>query len=392
MRKRHSGKRSLRSVSGKRKSSKSRKIRKLSRKLRKYKQKYKSSRQSRTAVLTHVDHSMKKVLFAKAIARGSSDKRYDSCTCTVSNHMSDAVPFNLDPVWMTPFGKMLGLQSTAVAGTSSFIPFDCLNGLPSGRGDQNFLRHANMYTQYRIKCIRFEYVPFNAVTGRETVFNLNAVPTLGVQPESANTEFAGKYWLVKWPNKSGTFQDFGVNFSGPVGNQRIYNTAALMDPSVVKIPLAEKFVLTWKPKVLGYKTVAFRPLNLAAGAASSEPSFMPTAKKFPWTNIIDNVELPPPAGQPIDEQAVGVTPLSVGGVLYNTQGLRLQMSFPLISCYDSVNNVYDPAPLTWGRWVMTTVFEFKTKRDRAAVVGGQFDETVSLNQTNFVPTGQFTSV
>lgn len=319
-----------------------------------------------------------------------SKKRYDSCVTTISNHVSDIAPLVTDGTFMTPFPFFLGLSSSVAQQTAGFIPFDCLNGIPSGRTDLNFMRHANMYTHFRIKAIRWEYTPATAVTGRESILACAALPVGAPEPERSNTILTGTYWLVKWPNKSGTFQDFGVNLSGPAGNNRLYNTAALMDPSTIKIPITEKFVLTWKPKVLGYKPQLFRPMNTVVGPATTAvQAYQVTAKKFPWSPIVDNVESVLVAPE---DQAIGQQPVSSGGNLYNTQSLRMPMSFPMISCYDSVNNEFPASAVTYGRWTMQTVFEFKYKRDRAAVITGFLQEDVPLNNAAAVPSGQNISV
>lgn len=327
-------------------------------------------KRSRKHLLSSVDHSSKCLTFSKAIAKGISKKRYDSCTCIVSDHISGVGP-DISSLVMTPFQTVFGLTNL----TQAFTAFSCMNGAGSagGSGDQEFTRHANMYTHFRVKCIRFEFVPTTANTGRESVlpcaFGDNGITVDAVAARmDRNQVVSSQVWMLKWPNKSGTFQDFGINFANP-GVNHIYNSAALLDPTVIKIPVTEKFAFNWKPKILGYRTSTWRPLTAGGGANTNpEGTFYPVAKKYPWTSIIDNFDN---AAAPGIDQQVGMIPVGAAtgsAGPYNTTGLRQPMSFPLISVYDSYNNVFVNASgfEAYGRWTMHTVFEFKNKRGYAA--------------------------
>ncbi len=275
---------------------------------------------------------------------------------------------------MVPFASAFELSTNNSSQTPFFIPYHCLNGF--GTNDQEFMRHANMYTQYRIKCIRFEYVPTTACAKGTTL------PMTSVYPPSitttdvraamdANQINSSTLWLIKWPNKkTGLFQDFGVNFNNTLTN-RLSNQRALNDPNVIKIPVTEKLVLSWKPRILGYKPVMFRTLNsLTSASEKAQDNFLPSSKSFPWMNIIDNVEAF--VGNP--NEVVGVNPVNgtTGGFTgpYNTTGLRVQMSQPQIAMYNTVYNTFvTPADFeSTGRWYMHTVFEFRRKRDQYAEI------------------------
>lgn len=273
-------------------------------------------------------------------------------------------PPQLSSSIMVPFASALELATNNASQTPFFIPMHCLNGF--GATDNDFLRHANMYTQFRIKCIRFEFVPTTAFTSGATIPVTSDFPSAVTTDDTrvaldTNQVNSSTVWLIKWPNKStGQFQDFGTNLNNAAINH-IFNKSALMDPSVIKIPVTEKLVLTWKPKILGFKPLLFRGYNTIVSAnATATQSVVPCAKKFPWMNIIDNTET---ATIPNPSEYTGVNVnTQQGGV--NTTALRSQMSQPLLGMYDTV---YDRflEPTTFnitGRWYMHTVFEFKNKR------------------------------
>lgn len=329
-------------------------------------------------------------MFSKAIAKGSSYKKYDSCTTIRTNCLGPAVTGpgsvpNINGQTMVPFQTVFNLNTD----TPAFIPYHCLNA--AGSRDYNFTRHANMYTHYRIKCIRFEFVPTNAVTGNETSLPMAAVEPAAVTDLTANVLYnnakvGSQVWMIKWPRKStGTFQDLGYNLDTPVPvNQLITGDVAFADPSVIKIPVTEKLVLSWKPRILGYRTSTFRPLENVLGSAPQQ-TFYPVAKKFPWTQIIDNFEGTTILNQ---EQVGGVkeTTAAVGFPgPYNTTGLRCPMTYPLIGCWDHARNQFMGA-IDWaavGRWTMHTVFEFKNKRAFNAGPITVFEETIPVNPTGF---------
>lgn len=362
----------------------------------KYRKRYmrKLRRKSKKSIIRDIDHSGKGLQFARAIAKGISRKAYDTCVSVQTNHVVPdgwvltGNPPQIDATYMTPFGRVFELQSSLSADQSNFCPFSCMNGF--GAREHEFNRHANMYTQFRVKAIRFEFVPTTAVTGRESILPCTAgVPsstTLDdvLQAMDSNQSISSTYWIVKWPYKStGMFQDFGMNLHSTSPYPRV--DSALVDPSCIKIPITEKLVLTWKPKIMGYKTKSWVPLNTSSGFGSDnvKQSFEPTAKKFPWLNILANYH--PSSGQ----QAVKYVPdveipsvtVGVSTNEYNTENLRVSMTQPLLACYDSLTNQF-LAPARWpitGRWTMHTVFEFRCKRSLAA---GQLSNTINENTAN----------
>lgn len=290
---------------------------------------------------------------------------------------------------MVPFASAFELSTNNAAQTPYFIPLHCLNGF--GSTDSDFLRHANMYTQFRVKCIRFEFVPTTAFTNNTTMpITSDFPPAVGVDDTRAamdtNQINAGTVWMIKWPNKkTGEYMDYGVNLNNPSVNH-ILNKSALMDPTVIKIPVTEKLVLTWKPKILGFKPLYFRGYNTIVSAnAQAIKSDVPCAKKFPWMNIIDNTET---ATIPNPNEIVGlnINP-SQGGV--NTTALRAQMSQPLIAMYDTVYDRYlEPATFNvTGRWYMHTVFEFRNKRHPHAPVSATEFAEGTLTYTDMGPPG-----
>ena len=331
-------------------------------------------------------------MFIKAIAKGTERRRYDSCTCVVTDFMGANATNNpvLDPAVMVPLHTMLDLNDI----TPSFIPYQLLNG--KGATDQEFSRHANMYTQYRVKCIRFEYVPANAIVGQESNFPILTEPvddTTDVVAGiiQANTINTSCMWMIKWPNKrTGTFQDFGYNVNNPTNNL-ISNRLALTDPTVIKIPITEKLVLSWKPRVCGYRNVNWRPLEQPIGVSFMQNTTYPVAKKFPWTNIIDNFDS---VGTAVDDELIGVTEdTAISSGPYNTTGLRCPMTYPLIACYDAFNERFLASAdfPSCGRWTIHTVFEFRNKRGFNAGPVITFAENVTKNTTGMptVPTINF---
>lgn len=337
-----------------------------------------------------VDHSGLIGKYAGYIAKAVSRRAYDTCCTVVTNWITAAAnpspnPPQLNASVMMPFATVFELAKNQNGTTPQFVPFHCLNGTPHAASDAEFYRHLNMYQQYRIKCIKFEFVPTNAYTGEESSLPQSVnYPAGSADPVAAfmaaNHSASASVWMVKWPKKNGTFGDFGVNPADPAVNN-LFNSAALADPSVIKIPITEKFVLTWKPKVLGFRPVLFRTIgDLVNTSTHADAASLPVAKKFPWTNIVDNFDA---VGKPVLDQLVGDIPVSgtVGNVgPYNTAGLRMPMSAPLIGCYNAATNQFvDPA--SWqmtGRWTMQTVFEFRQKRDRAAGSFVPFNESQPL--------------
>lgn len=361
----------------------------------KYRKRYmrKLRRKSKKSIIRDIDHSGKGLQFARAIAKGVSRKAYDSCVSVQSNHIVPdgwvltGNPPQLSETYMTPFGRVFELQSGVSQDQSNFCPVVCMNGF--GAREHEFLRHANMYTQFRVKAIRFEFVPTTAVTGRESVLPCTVgVPSTTtddvLQAMDANQSISSTYWMVKWPNKkTGTFQDFGLNLANP-SSPYPRNDSALIDPSVIKIPITEKLVLTWKPKMLGYKTKTWIPLNTSTGFGTNnyQPSYEPVAKTFPFLNIISNYHAS--SGQQATQYVPDIPmPNVTVGVLaqeYNTENIRVSMSQPLLSVYDSLSNQFLKTtswPVT-GRWTMHTVFEFRNKRDRAAGVIQSVNEGTAL--------------
>lgn len=365
MRRGHSGKRKLRRMQRGKRSRKS--------------SGYKKARIGKKAkhLLNFIDHTSKKtrMAFAGSIAKATTRWKYDSCVCVTTGACNAADPPALQGPLMQPWATVFEYASLSSTRTPFLIPLQLLNGGVQGQVDPEFQRHATMYTQYRIKCIRFEYTPWTAVTGSKSMLPINAQSAaIGTGDRVAdimgyNTAAASHVWLVKWPNKkTGEFGDFGTNFNNPT-NTNVFTSSALVDPTVIKIPCSEKMVLTWKPKVLGYRPVLFRTLNtLLSTSTSSTEANLPVAKKFPWTNIVDNFESTTKG--PL-EQVVGDIPVS--GVFgntgpYNTAGMRMPLTQPLLACFDIANNqvINGSAFLNYGRFTVHTVFEFRNKRDRAA--------------------------
>lgn len=281
---------------------------------------------------------------------------------------------------MTPFSLALGMSSTSDAGnTDAFVPYDIFSGQPYLMGE--IMRHANMYRQYRIKCIRWEFTPSTAVVGRESVLNVyTGQPNTGATTDPVagymdrNTRAASLFWYIKWPHKNGTFQDFGYNLSGSGtlgSNTNVTTIGAMIDPTTIRIPATEKLVLFWKPKVMGQKVLNWMPINTAAGPQPLQQSFAKSyAKKFPWTYIIDNVEQG--HANAADANVTGQLPIvDPVGNKYNTTGLRMPMTQPLLALYDSSTNTFldtsNLTPFIAGRWYMHVVVEFKQKYNYSAV-------------------------
>lgn len=347
------------------------------------KRKSRKSRKSRRSTLPSVDHSSKGLKFSRSIAKGISRKSYTTTTIHRTGYWDGNVAGNqvyLRSNFMTPFAWALGLQNNVNAGnTNAFIPYDIFQGAPNLMGE--IMRHANMYRQYRVKCIRWEFVPTTAVVGRESVLNVYTGqvntgtatdPVAGYMDR--NTRAASLMWFIKWPHKNGTFQDFGFNLSGSGtsgANTNVTTSGALIDPTTIRIPVTEKLVLFWKPKVMGQKVQNWMPLNTLSGAVPLTQAFAKSyAKKFPWTYIIDNVEQG--HGNPNDANITGQGPTidPSTALPYNTTGLRMPMTQPLLGIYDSSTNLFlgtaDLLPFITGRWDMHVVLEFKQKYNYTA--------------------------
>lgn len=343
-------------------------------------------RKRKRSSLPHVDHSSKGLYFAKAIQRGLSRQQYSSSVSVQTNHISTAGhlvpnPPQLSATVMTPFATVFELSTNNTDQTPFFVPYHCLSNF--GANDHEFLRHANMFTQYRIKGIRFEYVPTTSMAKGTVLPITSEYPYQGVSPSDVklamddNQVNSSTVWLIKWPNKrTGLFQDFGGNLSNPSVVQ-LGTNLALNDPSVIKIPVTEKLVLSWKPRILGYKPVMFRTTNSSGQqSVEAQDNFLPAAKPFPWMNIVDNVENPALAGA---SEAIGVTTVSgTTGTAgpYSTTALRVQMSQPMIAMYNTALDTFI-TPETFsstGRWFMHTIFEFRNKRDRMVGNGAVLQE------------------
>lgn len=282
--------------------------------------------------------------------------------------------FALNDVYMVPFHQFTTLGSSGVFGKiDALVPLQLIGNEGSGiYGSQEFMRHMNMYRQFRVKCIRFEYTPTNAVTGIESNMTVQG-PGQTVTADDAtskiinrNTNVSATYWIVKWPNKQGQFQDWGLNLSGTTAlTGNIKNLNMLVDPSCVKVPVCEKFVLFWKPRLMGRKLVSFMPTQFTSGVGESA-NFMPKSItksiKFPWVNTIDNYD----SGHVVADSAYMTGQnLNDISVKNNMTGLWSPMSQPIIALYDSVANEFlnseEAKNYCMGRWRIHTVFEFRHK-------------------------------
>lgn len=355
-------------------------------------------RKLRKSIIRDIDHSGKSAKSVdRAILKGISRKGYAATTIVSTRTTvggagagpSPSTAFVCHSSYMQPFHIFTRLGGTGSGDTNALIALDLIGGAGNISANSEFMRHANMYTQYRIKCVRFEFVPINAVDGKESVNVAYAGPVRsGVAADEVaglmdrNAQAAGTYWVVKWPNKSGVFQDWGVNLAGTsTASANIQTSAMLIDPGAIKIPVTEKLVLFWKPKVMGTKVINWMPLNQAAVRAPTSQAWGRTvAKPYPWTNIIDNTE----AGHTLtgDVRLTGFTPQLNMGSNWNTTTLRMPMTEPVLGCYNSATNQWldntGIADLVTGRWTMHTVFEFRRKRPvYAEVTGSSIQENIS---------------
>lgn len=181
-----------------------------------------------------------------------------------------------------------------------------------------------------------------------------------------NTDMGSCVWIIKWPNKNGVFQDFGVNLnSTTVTGANIKTLNMLADPSAIKVPVGEKLVLFWKPKIMGTKFMQFMPTQTTTTGNYSVPSFNSVSKavKFPWSNIVDNFE----AGHAVPNAAylVGQQPNSLPSGPNSMHALYYAMTQPLIALYNTNTDQFlgteAAQEVTMGRWRIHTVFEFRNK-------------------------------
>lgn len=327
---------------------------------------------------------------AKAIAKGISRKAYTSTTITTTKHLINE-PFVLNNTFMNPFHIFTKLGDTGTPGyVDALVPIQLI-GTEGGlgtNGSQEWMRHMNMYRQFRVKCIRFEYVPTNCVVGNESVLSVQGAGTQ-ISPDDAtskiiqiNTDMSSCVWLIKWPNKQGVFQDFGLNLYGTnTGTGNLKNLNMLADPSVIKVPCSEKLVLFWKPKILGRKFTMFMPTIVTTNGESAEnmPKALSKAVPFPWTNIIDNYD----QGHTVANSAyiTGQNLSTYQGTENNTTGLYYPMSQPLIALYNTRTNEFlddaEAQAVTNGRWRIHTVFEFRHKMGYTANIEQQPPSTLT---------------
>lgn len=312
----------------------------------------------------------------RMIAKVINKKGYDSCCIKTTSFKSGSTisgNYLLQEFNATPFHIFSRLgSSSGTQNTNALIPFDLIQA----QGYNQFLRYANMYKEFKIKAIRFEFVPSNAVTGTEsTLPGYAGAPIAAPSGDlatmyNANTNASAMYWCIRWPDKDGSFQSVGLNFASlTTTNANISSNSLLNDPKTIKIPMTEKFVLFWKPKIMGTKVRNWAPLNFSASTNPVVTTFAKSyAMRFPWTDILDNVE----SGHTVanNDWNTGQVPIVNNGLTYNTTGLRQPMTQPWIALYNSLTGTFvsDPAPYIVGQESMHVLFEFKTKRPQTASV------------------------
>lgn len=325
--------------------------------------------------------------------KGISRKGFTTTTLSVTKHIGGNAneQFNTSVSYMNPFHLFTRLGSTTGTGdVNALVPQDLIG--MSETASQEFVRHAMMYRQYRIKCIRWEFVPTNAVTGRESILSGYAgAPRSGVTTDEVaglmdrNTIASSMQWHVRWPMKNGTFNDWGVGLygSGPAGSN-LNNQSAQIDPSTIKVPVTEKFILFWKPKILGVTLRRWIDMNTAASSGNTITSLgKSSAKSFPWCDVLDNLDGIHSVPDAAQWTAQNLVSASLGTASTNLTSFRQPLTQPAIGIYDMANNVYldttSLAPYVCGRWTMHTVVEFRHKmRYTAAANVPNFNQSTGV--------------
>lgn len=302
-----------------------------------------------TAKATNVSRKVK-----KAYAKAASLRAYD--TAVFKSHGliksdQDLFPGDESVIYLS---NMLGLSSPSVGTEGVLTPFALAQANPN-----KLDRYVNMYKQFRVKYITFQWIPRSSVHPIVNTNNNYVIPTGGGQ--SYIPPPTDHLWQVKWlyPSDTGLvanasgFDQFGGSYFG-ASNLSVPSAEIMAsDTNTKRYPMQKNLVLSWKPKVFGYKINNFVPLNTLTVAGVPTNSGTTTSMKFPWTNCID-------------PQVVGTQ----GGQIYNTTGFRQPLTQPLFSTWDISADAPTPNTNVDGRWEITAVFEFRYKRGDAATVAG----------------------
>lgn len=244
-----------------------------------------------------------------------------------------------------PISDYLGLSGSGANETRLLVPFDLVGQ------ETKLLQLVNMYQQFRIKWIKFEFVPTVRTAVESTVVTDNNILTEVIQQphEARFCWWTPTYWGEWFDQNQGAVDVIAQDMTC----ERLWE-----DPRTLKFRANKPFKFAMKAIVAGDTLVKVIGRN-ADGSQILQQS-RSRSKRMGWANCVDT------------------TQVAIAGTGFNTTALRQPLMEPLVFAYDG-GTMAPTTQLSAGYYVkIKSMWEFRGKRRSTGVFITNLDEATPL--------------